>query len=151
MPVMQRIGAPIWLAIVVTAMACVRPVRGTDSGGASHTMTITAADITRSSDANAWEILRTHAHRFTYQEDQSGRPVQILARRGASSIVLSNADSPMVIVDGARLINVRGLSDIPASAISSIEIFSGIAGTGTQGTNAASGVIYIHTHEASNP
>jgi outer membrane cobalamin receptor len=53
------------------------------------------------------------------------------------------------VIDGARVSDFTALRDLPADAISSIELLSGITGTAAQGTNAAAGVIYIHTWEAS--
>ena len=118
------------------------------SGG---TTTITQEQIERSAATNAWEVLKNNVRRYTYQEDRSGRPLRIIAQRGVSSITLSDADAPMVIIDGARLTDVGALAQLPSSAIASIEILSGIRGSGSQGTNASAGVIYIHTREASSP
>ncbi len=55
----------------------------------------------------------------------------------------------MIVVDGARLIDLTTLRDLTIGAIESVELLNGIAGTATQGTNASAGVIYIHTWEAS--
>src|SRR2546421_636626 len=69
--------------------------------------------------------------------------------RGRSTINIADSDSPMIVVDGARVSDFSALRDLPCDAISSIEILSGISGTVSQGTNASAGVIYIHTWEAS--
>lgn len=118
------------------------------SGGA---MTITEAEIARSGATTAWEVLKTSARRYTYMEDRLGRPLRISAQRGVSSIALNDADAPLVVIDGARVTDVIALAELSAGAIASVEIFSGLRGTGSQGTNASAGVIYIHTRDASNP
>ena len=56
---------------------------------------------------------------------------------------------PMILIDGARLSDFTALRDLQVDAISSIDLLSGITGTAAEGTNAAAGVIYIHTWEAS--
>jgi len=56
----------------------------------------------------------------------------------------------MIVIDGARLIDLASLRDLPAQAIESVELLGGIAATAAQGTNAAAGLIYIHTWEASS-
>lgn len=147
----QRRLVSLGITIVASTLACATVHRSPDTGEASGDSTITESQIARSADTNAWEILKTHARRYRYTEDRSGRPLQITTQRGVSSIVLADADSPLVVIDGARLADVKGLADLPASAIFSIDIMSGIRGTGTQGTNASAGVIYIHTRDASRP
>jgi hypothetical protein len=114
-------------------------------------MTITQEQIARSAANTAWEVLKQNARRYTYQEDRMGRPLRIVAQRGVSSMELADADSPLVIIDGARVTDVGALAELQSGAIVSIQVQSGIRGTGTQGTNASAGVIYIHTREASNP
>ncbi len=146
----QRVGVSVYAAMLATMTACGTTNRSLSPPDDDPTI-ITAADIVRSSDVNVWEVLKHRVRRYTYAEDRSGRPVQITTQRGASSLSLADANTPMIIIDGARLTDVRGLADVPASAIASIEIFSGIRGTGIQGTNASAGVIYIHTHNASDP
>jgi len=150
---MRTSGSVVLVGIAGTSllMACAaagaRAVDATSGG----TITISQAQIERSASTNAWEVLKNEARRYTYQEDRSGRPLRIVAQRGMSSITLSDSDAPMVIIDGAHLTDVAALAQLPAGAIASIEILSGIRGSGSQGTNASAGVIYIHTREASSP
>ncbi len=110
---------------------------------------ITAEEIARSGATNAWDLLRIRARAYEFTEDRYGRPRFIRTRRGRSTLSVAGADAPMVVVDGARLIDLPLLRDISVGAIESIELLNGIAGTATQGTNASAGVIYIHTWEAS--
>ena len=110
---------------------------------------ITAQEIARSGASNAWDLLRIRARAYEFSEDRYGRPRGIRTRRGRSSISVSGADQPMIVLDGARLIDLVTLRDLHIGAIESVELLNGIAGTATQGTNASAGVIYIHTWEAS--
>jgi hypothetical protein len=110
---------------------------------------ITAEEIARSGASNAWDLLRIRARAYEFTEDRYGRPRFIRTRRGRSTLSVAGADMPMIVIDGARLIDLVSLRDIATGAIESVELLNGIAGTATQGTNASAGVIYIHTWEAS--
>lgn len=110
---------------------------------------ITAEDIAKSSYTNAWDLLRGKARRYDFLEDRYGRPRSIRIRRGRSTINMAGSDTPMILVDGARLSDITALRDLPCNAIESIELMSGINGTAFQGTNSSAGVIFIHTWEAS--
>ncbi|HMA24363.1 MAG: TonB-dependent receptor, partial [Gemmatimonas sp.] len=94
---------------------------------------------------NAWDVLRRLVPRYSYSEDRAGRPLSINGHRGRSSIALSNSESPIVIVDGARLNSLDVLQQMPTDAIDRIEVRRGARGTTIEGTNAGAGVIYIHT------
>ena len=110
---------------------------------------ITSDEIARSGASNAWDLLRVRARAYEFSEDRYGRPRFIRTRRGRSTLSMSGADAPMVVLDGARLVDLVSLRDISTGDIESVELLNGIAGTATQGTNASAGVIYIHTWEAS--
>lgn len=146
-------GLVIWLGVTATGslMGCATAGTHKEDATSGGALTITQEQIERSGATTAWEVLKNEARRYTYKEDRSGRPLRIVAQRGVSSITLSDSDSPMVIIDGARLTDVAALAQLPAGALASIEILSGIRGSGSQGTNASAGVIYIHTREASSP
>jgi hypothetical protein len=75
--------------------------------------------------------------------------VEVRVRRGRSTISVASADTPIIIVDGARVIDLGFLRDLSSESIESVELLSGISGTVAQGTNASAGVIYIHTWDAS--
>jgi outer membrane cobalamin receptor len=94
-------------------------------------------------------LLRQLVPRYSYVEDRSGRAVAINGHRGRSSISLSNSESPIVIVDGARIAAVDVLQQMSKDAIDWIELRKGSRGTSTEGTNATAGVIYIHTRSGS--
>ncbi|MEP6689563.1 MAG: hypothetical protein ABJD07_00325 [Gemmatimonadaceae bacterium] len=98
------------------------------------------------SAGTAWELLRRTANNFTLSQERiSGGPTTIMGRRGRSSLYLADADVPILILDGARLIDARVLQQTSASDISRIKFINGIEGTVYQGTNAGGGVIIITT------
>ena len=82
---------------------------------------------------NAWELLRRLLPRYSYVEDRSGRALRIVGHRGRSSISVAGSESPMVIVDGARLSSLELLQNMPPDAIDRIEIQGGSRGTNTAG------------------
>jgi outer membrane cobalamin receptor len=98
---------------------------------------------------NAWEVLRRLVPRYSYTEDRAGRALSISGHRGRSSIWLANSDSPIVIVDGARLASLDVLQQMSTDAIDRIELRRGTRGTTVEGTDAGAGVIYIHTRSGS--
>jgi len=135
---------PVVLATaLIWAVACAH-------GTAAHTSAtpnnggklITADQIERSGSHTAWEVLKHEAPMLTLEEDRNGQPVRIVWH-GRSSIYLE--DAPIVVLDGVRAADWKVLSQIPAGQIDTINIISGIEGTTYYGTNAASGVIDIHT------
>jgi outer membrane cobalamin receptor len=110
---------------------------------------ISAEEIARTPSTNAWDLLRRRARGYDFSEDQYGRPREVRTRRGRSTISIAGADMPLILIDGARIIDLAVLRDLRTDSIHSVELLSGIRGTVSQGTNAAAGVIYIHTWEAS--
>lgn len=145
----RTIYLSVVLATAASLAACASAPRRSPESAASQSQTFTADDITRSGFTNAWDFLRAKARRYDFYQDRFGRPRGIKTRRGRSTINMADSDSPMIVVDGARVIDFTALRDLQCDAISSIEILNGISGTVSQGTNAAAGVIYIHTWEAS--
>ena len=136
------------LVATVALAACVPPAVPAPEPRTTREF-ITSEDIAKSAYSNAWDVLRGKARRYDFVEDVFGRPRAIRIRRGRSTISIAGSDSPMILVDGARVIDLNSLRDMPADAIESIELMSGISGTAAQGTNSSAGVIFIHTWEAS--
>jgi len=136
---------------LATSVACASnpPRRYAENGSQFGDAVITGDQIDAQHAPNAWELLRRLIPRYTYVEDRAGRAVSIHGHRGRSSIVLANSESPMVIVDGARLSSLELLQDMPPDAIDRIELRGGSRGTSKEGTNASAGVIYIHTRSGS--
>jgi len=146
---MRRHECIFLLLTAATISGCVTAAPKAPERPAASTETFTAEQIAHSGFTNAWDFLRARARRYDFYEDRYGRPRGIKTRRGRSTINMAGSDMPMILVDGARLSDFTALRDLPTDAISSIELLSGITGTAAQGTNAAAGVIYIHTWEAS--
>ncbi len=141
------------IALVPALLAVIPPACG---GYLSNSVTPAYANgvigdsaIAASHDANAWIFLRDHVRQYSFIEDQYGRPLSIRSHRGQSSLVLVDSDTPLVIVDGARLLDFDVLMQMPLDAVRKIEIMGGGRGTALEGTNAGAGVIYIHTRFAS--
>jgi outer membrane cobalamin receptor len=107
--------------------------------------------ITASHQPNVWLFLRDNLPQFSFVAGGNGQPLTIRSPRGQSSMVLTDADAAMVIVDGTRLISLDVLQQMPLDAIVRVEIQTGATGTTLQGTNAGAGVIYIHTRFGSSP
>lgn len=131
------------LAAVATLAACTPPtgrmVRTRPSG-----RVITAEQIRKSTATNAWEVLKIAASPLSLGE-KNGEPTSVRSRRGRSSLVISSADVPILIVDGTRMSDFAMLRQIPAFSIESIRILNGIEGTTHHGTNAGGGVIIVAT------
>jgi outer membrane cobalamin receptor len=139
------------VCFLATTAACASntPRRHAENGSQFGDAVITGDQIDAQHAPNAWVLLRRLVPRYTYVEDRAGRAVSISGHRGRSSIVLANSESPMVIVDGARLSSLELLQDMPPDAIDRIELRGGSRGTSKEGTNASAGVIYIHTRSGS--
>ena len=148
---MRQAGPVSFSRLVVTAAlaACVTSAVPPAAESRVNREVITSDDIARSAYTNAWDLLRGKARRYDFSEDVFGRPRAIRTRRGRSTINMAGSDTPMILLDGARLIDLTTLRDLQCNAIESVELLSGIRGTASQGTNSAAGVIYIHTWEAS--
>ena len=145
---MRRHKYLFFLLASAAVIGCVSPSR-TSQQPSPRAETFSADDLARSGFTNAWDFLRARARRYDFYEDRYGRPRGIKTRRGRSTINMADSDTPIIVVDGARISDFTALRDMPTDAISSIELLNGIAGTVSQGTNASAGVIYIHTWEAS--
>ncbi len=112
------------------------------SGG----LVITAEQIARSGARNAWEVLKREAPMLALRENRKGQAAGI-GRHGQSSVYLN--DVLIVIVDGARVSDFQVLQSIPADAILSISVLTGIEATTYYGTNSVSGVVEIRTKNGS--
>jgi outer membrane cobalamin receptor len=105
---------------------------------------ITADEIARAHVSDAWELLQ-RAGAFIQQERADGMPARLQSRRGPTSIMLKDADAPVIVVDGVRIGDLEMLRHISADAISRVRILNGHDGTTYYGTNAGAGVIIIET------
>jgi len=145
---LRRASTCIAMASSLGLMAChTRP--GTGDRSWRDRQLISAADIQRSNATNAWDVLRRSGAMLSFREGPNGEPARLQTRRGRSSVQLRTSDTPLVIYDGARLVDFRVLRSIPANSIMTIRILNGIEGTQYQGTGAGGGVIIIESKGAS--
>ena len=144
-----RVSLVVCSLVTLSACASSPPNRQVAERSEFGDDVITGDQIDAEHVANAWDLLRRLVPRYTYVEDKGGRASMISARRGRSSISIASSESPIVMVDGARLTSLELLQDMPTIAIDRIELFDGRKGTRTQGTNASAGVIVIHTRSGS--
>lgn len=134
------------LALLAASAACAtaHPARDNEhhdpARGSSHYLT--AQDIQSSGARNAWEALRRLGG-VRLEESPDGSPQAIRPTRGNMSMVLD--DSPIVLLDGARLLDYDVLRSLPARQIDSIELLNGVDGTLKHGSGAGGGAIVIRT------
>lgn len=136
-------------AIVTLPVAC-GPYVSTGTNPSWSDRVIGEQEIAQADEPNVWVLLQDKAHQYYFVEDGAGRALAIHSLRGQSSIVLTSGDMPMVIVDGARLVDYDLLQQMPLEAVERIEVMGSARGTSYEGTNAGAGVIYIHTRSASS-
>jgi outer membrane cobalamin receptor len=129
-------------SVLLALLACSRAATGHHEMAQPGWVLITAEQIERSGGHTAWEVLQREAPMLTLREDRNGRPAR-MGRRGRSTIYLDEA--PVIVLDGVKIGDWRSLDQIPADAIFSIRILTGIEGTTYYGTDAVSGVILIRT------
>jgi outer membrane cobalamin receptor len=137
---------PLFLVAVMCACKSIHPgpiVNGEDR----DRIFISQQMIERSGGQTAWEVLRREAPQLSYRENRNGQATS-MRRRGESSINLN--DSPMIIVDGVRSLDIRTLQQLPASVLLSIEVLTGQEGTTYYGTDAVGGVIIVKTKNGSS-
>lgn len=145
---MQRdvaIQSALLVASILAASGCHVPITTGEQLNAVGTDRITNTDIEKSAATNVWDLLRARAYKYEFREDRNGVPYSIKTRHGRTSVALADGDTPIVLVDGARLTDFRFLRQMTCDSIDMIEMLNGITGTVAQGTNASAGVIAIHT------
>jgi len=139
------VRSTLLLATLVVASACHMTLNKAEDLSPVGTDVITGDQIQKSSATNVWDLLRRRAYKYDFKEDKNGVPFDIVTRHGRSSVALRDSDTPVVLVDGARLTDFRFLRQMTTDSIDMIELMNGITGTVAQGTNASAGVIAIHT------
>lgn len=128
-------------SLALVACKSIPPGQASPQGDTDR-IVITEEMIVRSGGQTAWEVLRREAPQLTFSENRNGQATA-MTRRGRSSFVLN--DSPMVIIDGARNLDIKALQSLPASTLMRIEVLTGQEGTTYYGTDAVGGVIIIKT------
>lgn len=106
---------------------------------------ITAAMIDHSGADNAWEVLRRTGTHLSLRENANGEPTK-MTYRGHHSVLLSS--TPLLVVDGSRMVEFTYLRSVPASMIQSIRLLNGTSGTKLYGTGAGNGVVVVTTASA---
>lgn len=105
---------------------------------------ITAAEIAQMGASTAWDVVRMRAPRLTFTQAQNGKPATVRIQEPRSV----NADeTPLLVVDGARVGDISYLDDIPASDVRVIRIMDGEGATQLYGISAASGAIVVETKQ----
>jgi outer membrane cobalamin receptor len=145
-----RPAALLSLAAALSLAACHPAASGARRSPRDRHL-ITAADIAGWNATNAWDVLRRSGAMLSFREGPNGEPARLQTRRGRSSVQLRTSDTPLVIYDGARLVDFRALRSIPANSIMTIRILNGIEGTQYQGTGAGGGVIIIESKGGASP
>lgn len=143
MVILRTFRPTIALAAIASSLACatapIAPSKADTGGG----KTITAEMIAGYHVTNVWEVLKKTGSFRTARDDGPSAPPNIRSRRGRTSFLLSYSDVPRVILDGARVSDLRLLREIPASSIAWIQLLGAIEGTLYEGTNSGGGVILI--------
>jgi outer membrane receptor for ferrienterochelin and colicin len=142
-----RIPTTLVLAAILAATAgcaTAHPTREGEShsparGSANY---LTAEQIKESGARNAWEVLRRLGG-VRLEESPDGTPQRIRPTRGNMTLLLD--DSPIVVLDGARLLDYDVLRALPARQIASVEFLNGLDGTLKHGSGAGGGAIIILT------
>ena len=140
-----RITATLSLAMfLAAACATAHPSYSgnTHDPGRGSARYLSAEAIKESGARNAWEVLRRLGG-IRLEESAGGAPERIRPTRGNMSILLD--DSPIVLLDGARLLDYDVLRALPARQIASIEFLNGLEGTLKHGSGAGGGAIVILT------
>src|SRR5690348_2974954 len=102
----------------------------------------TASDIAKMQVSTAWDVVEWSGQ-MNMSEATDGSSATIRNRQGHSSLWLSSADMPLLIVDGVRIEDPRLLQGIPAPTIQVLQITDGIHATIKEGTGSSGGVIYV--------
>jgi hypothetical protein len=108
---------------------------------------LTADDIAQMRVATAWDVVERTGF-VNLHESPYGDSATMSTRRGKSSILLSSADVPVLLIDGIRQDDPRVLRRIAAQTIAELRIVGGIQATIKQGTNSGAGLIAIITKSA---
>jgi hypothetical protein len=120
----------------------VAPARGADGD-----RVFTAEDIAQMRVATAWDVVERTGF-VNLRESPYGDSATMSTRRGKSSILLSSADVPLLLVNGVRQDDPRMLRQIAAQNIEKLWLVNGIQATLQQGTNSGAGMIAIITKSA---
>jgi hypothetical protein len=120
-----------------------RPASRADGDGSSRI--VTAEKIEHMNVSTAWDVVRKSGFMVSVSSDKNGRPTRLQSRRGRSSVVLANSDTPLVLLDGVRTNDFRVLEQVPARTLLYVRYLTGIEATVSQGTGVGGGMIEVRT------
>lgn len=133
----------VFAVVVVLSIAGCASARPMDATKAPLSgKIITDEMIAASAAETAWDVLRDSGL-FRMTSEGGGSRSSIRSRRGKTSVVLPYSDVPRLVIDGARVPDIRYLHSIPAHSIAWIQILGGIEGSAQEGTNSGAGVIIV--------
>ena len=135
------------VGVVLAIMACGPAMRAAPTRGTDGARVFTADDIARMRVATAWDVVERSGF-VNLRESPYGDSATMSTRRGKSSILLSSADVPVLLVNGIRQDDPRMLRQIAAESIAELWLVNGIQATVQQGTNSGAGMIAITTKSA---
>ncbi len=135
------------VGVVLAIMACGPAMRAASTRGADGDRVFTADDIAQMRVATAWDVVERTGF-VNLRESPYGDSATMSTRRGKSSILLSSADVPVLLVNGVRQDDPRMLRQIAAQNIEKLWLVNGIQATVQQGTNSGAGMIEIITKSA---
>ncbi len=140
------------LAVGVLGAAVLHGCRPTPSTSravsptASREIVISDSEITRLNARTAWEAVRLRVPKLVYGLNAYGRPTGVRIEELRSYMA---DQTPLLVVDGARVGDIMYLDDIPGPEIQRIRVLDGDAGQVLYGLAGSSGVIIVETKRAS--
>jgi hypothetical protein len=139
-------SARVDLTVGVQRLAGAAAARTRDRAEGTGLKVVTREEIARMSGRTLPEILRRAAPSMVgATSSRPGASVRI-QERGVST--LTGSRTPLLLLDGVRVADMRALEGIDPTTIARIEIGAGAVGGWQHGLDGASGVIHIHTHLA---
>lgn len=126
---------------ILILFGCVNLGKSGGAEGDSVGEVLTREEITRSGASNLWDVLRL-CRTLQLSLDREGNPVAI-SHRGRNSILLS--DTPLIFVDGTRVLDLATLPLISADDIASVRILSASEASTRYGLGAHNGVVEVQT------
>ena len=136
--------AALCLATAACASSASRP-RLADARSDAGGRVVTAERIAQMNALTAWDVVRRSGFMVSATNDRQGRARGLQSRRGRSSVVLANSDTPIVLLDGVRTHDFRVLERVHAQTVAYVRYLTGIEATVTQGTDAGGGLIEVRT------
>lgn len=141
MRTLHRPVAVVGFLFLVQACASASGAEIADGRSDDGRQLITAEEIVQSGSRTAWEALR-RVGGISMRETSNGEPSS-MKLRGRRSLVLD--DTPLVVLDGVAIRDIRVLQTIRAETIEWIEILNAADGASLHGPMAGGGAIVIRT------